>query len=400
MQDNLMILGAGVYQVPLIQKARQLGYHTIVVSCRGEYPGFKYSDENLYIDTTDSIAILEAARKLNIKGICTTGTDVAMSSIGLVNDTLGLAGISGQAADILTDKSIMKERFVKAGVRTADFEKVYTLDEAVAAFNKIGPPCVIKVTDKSGSRGIIRVDSKDEIPGAYAEAMKVTDKEYLLVEKFIKGDEIGIDAFVSEGRPVLLLPHDKLMYKGRATTVPVGHIFPFEASQALHKDMKEQVKKIIEASGMNNCAMNIDAFVCGDELYVIEAGGRCGATCIPELISMYGGIDYYAQMIQAACGLPTDFTITRTVPCMASLLYVTEARRLVAIDNDKIQSLRDRGIFVSFDYPAGVQLHAMHNGTDRFGQVYAPYASRPEFDSIVKEALSACTLEEILPLPS
>ena len=388
-----MILGAGIYQVPLIRKAKELGYHTIVVSYPGPYPGFAVADEVLYLDTTDSEAILDAARNLNIKGICTTGTDVAMGSIGLVNDTLGLSGISGHAARILTDKSVMKKEFAGAGVRTAAFEKIHSPEEAVVAFRKIGPPCVVKVTDKSGSRGIIRVDSEDEVPVAYTEAMEVTNKDYLLVEKCIIGHEIGIDAFVSGGRPVLLLPHDKLVYKGRSTTVPVGHIFPYETSPALYDDINEQVRKIILASGMDNCAMNIDAFVCGDELYVIEAGGRCGATCIPELISMYGGIDYYGLMIKAACGLPTDFSLRESVPCMASLLYVTEERRLVSIDYEKIRSLRDRNIFVSFDYAEGTLLPAMHNGTDRIGQVYASCSSIREFENIREEALSACHLE-------
>ena len=388
-----MILGAGIYQVPLIEKAKELGYHTIVVSYPGPYPGFAVADEVLYLDTTDSEAILDAAKNLNIRGICTTGTDVAMSSIGLVNDTLGLSGISGHAARILTDKSVMKKEFAGAGVRTAAFEKIHTPDEAIAAFRKIGPPCVVKVTDKSGSRGIIRVDSEDEVPIAFAEAMKVTNKDYLLVEKCIIGHEIGIDAFVSGGRPALLLPHDKLVYKGRSTTVPVGHIFPYEASPVLRDDIEEQVNRIIQASGMDNCAMNIDAFVCGDELYVIEAGGRCGATCIPELISMYGGIDYYGLMIKAACGLPTDFSLRKSVPCMASLLSVTKERRLVSIDCEKIRSLRERNIFVSFDYAEGALLPAMHNGTDRIGQVYAPCSSIQEFEKIRDDALSACHLE-------
>ncbi len=390
MTNNLMILGAGIYQVPLIKKAKELGYRTVVVSYPGPYPGFDIADEILYLDTTDSEAILCAARNLNIKGICTTGTDVAMCSIGLVNDTLGLAGISGHAARVLTDKSVMKKSFTEAGIRTAAFEKVYSLNEAIAAFRKIGPPCVVKVTDKSGSRGIIRVDSENEIPAAYAEAMKVTNKDYLLVEKCIIGHEIGIDAFVSGGRPVLLLPHDKLVYRGRSTTVPVGHVFPFSASPALCDDIKEQVERIIRASGMDNCAMNIDAFVCGDELYVIEAGGRCGATCIPELISMYGGIDYYALMIEAACGHSTDFSLKKAVPCMASLLYVTEECRLISIDSEKIRSLRDRNIFVSFDYAEGALLPAMRDGTDRIGQVYAQCSSASEFDIIRREALSAC----------
>ena len=105
---------------------------------------------------------------------------------------------------------------------------------------------------------------------------------------------------------------------------------------------------------------------------------------------MYGGIDYYGLMIKAACGLPTDFSLQKAVPCMASLLYVTNEQKLISIDCEKIRSLRDRNIFVSFDYTEGALLPAMHDGTDRIGQVYAPCSSIQEFELIRKEALSAC----------
>ena len=75
---------------------------------------------------------------------------------------------------------------------------------------------------------------------------------------------------------------------------------------------------------------------------------------------------------------------------MASLLYVTEECRLISIDNEKIQALRDRGIFVSFDCAEGALLPAMRDGTDRIGQVYAPCSSVSDFEKIRKEALSAC----------
>ena len=108
---------------------------------------------------------------------------------------------------------------------------------------------------------------------------------------------------------------------------------------------------------------------------------------------MYGGIDYYGLMIKAACGLPTDFSLQKTVPCMASLLYVTEEQKLVSVDYEKIRALRDRNIFVSFDYAEGSLLPAMCDGTDRIGQVYAPCSSVTEFEKIRKEALSACHME-------
>ena len=38
-KKKLMILGAGIYQVPLIKKAKEMGLETLVVSIKGNYPG-------------------------------------------------------------------------------------------------------------------------------------------------------------------------------------------------------------------------------------------------------------------------------------------------------------------------------------------------------------------------
>lgn len=395
MSRQMMILGAGIYQVPLIKKARELGFRTLVVSYPGPYPGFALADEVLYLDTTDEERILLAAQERGICGICTTGTDVAVRSIGLVNDAMHLSGISREAARILTDKSLMKEAFAKEGVRTAPFRKVESQKEAHEAFRELGAPCVVKATDKSGSRGIIRVDSEDQLDAAYETAAKVTGKPYLLLEKFIAGHEIGVDAFLKDGEPVLLLPHDKLMYRGERTSVPVGHIFPYAMSDALSADLFDQVRRIVRATGMDNCPINMDAFVVGEEIFVIEAGGRCGATCIPELVSLYGGIDYYGQMLLAAAGERTDFTLRTATPCRASLLYRNRPGRLLAIREDKIAHLANAGIQVSFDYGPGAPLPAMANGTDRIGQVIAPCKDEAAFAEIFAEAMGCAVIEDL-----
>ena len=40
-----MILGAGIYQVPLIRAAKEMGFFVIVVSIKGDYPGFALADK-------------------------------------------------------------------------------------------------------------------------------------------------------------------------------------------------------------------------------------------------------------------------------------------------------------------------------------------------------------------
>ena len=121
---KILILGAGIYQIPLIKTAKKLGLYTIVASIPGNYPGFQYADKVYYENTTDHEAILRIAREENIDGIVTAGTDVAVITIGRVCDELGLSGLSYEAAQIAANKLLMKEKYEKNGVRTARFRKV------------------------------------------------------------------------------------------------------------------------------------------------------------------------------------------------------------------------------------------------------------------------------------
>ena len=62
-----MILGAGIYQVPLIETAKKMGLYTIVVSIPGNYPGFALADKVYYENTVDEDKVLEIAKNENCR---------------------------------------------------------------------------------------------------------------------------------------------------------------------------------------------------------------------------------------------------------------------------------------------------------------------------------------------
>lgn len=196
---KLMIMGAGTYQVPLIRAAKAMGIYTIAVSIPGKYPGFAYADEVLHINTVDSEAVLQAARERNIDGICTAGTDVAVMTIGRVNDALGLSGISYEAARLACDKVLMKRCYEENGVRTAKYRKVYFNEDVNQKIEGLEYPLIVKIVDSSGSRGITRVDRPSQLQGAIRNAQAFTHKDYYIVEEFIVGREFGAQAFVMDG---------------------------------------------------------------------------------------------------------------------------------------------------------------------------------------------------------
>lgn len=382
---KILILGAGIYQVPLIKKAKEMGLCTLVASIPGPYPGFALADEALYINTTDREAILAEAVRHRIDGIVTTGTDVAVRSIGYVCEKLGLNGIPECAAEILTDKARMKEAFA-GKVSTAPFRVVRTPDEALQAAREIGFPAMVKACDVSGSRGVSKVTNEAETLAAFRLAQEVTHTDHFVVEGFTRGSELGLDAFVQNGKILGFFPHTKYIVRAGNVTVPGGHGFPFHGSPALIGNLRAELENIITATGLDNCAVNCDIMAEGDNVSVIEAGGRCGATCIPELIEIHTGIDYYKEIILNALGEKCDLTPVRNEPCIAKLLMSDVSGTLVRADTAAIAGIAEKsGADIRLDIVPGAPVHAMRNGTDRIGQVIMRTAKEADVDRVLDQ---------------
>lgn len=381
---KLMIMGAGIYQVPLIRKAKEMGIHTIAVSIPGNYPGFAVADEICHINTVDYEAVLKVAKEKQIDGIVTAGTDVAVITIGKVCDELGLTGLSFEAAKIASDKMLMKERYEACGVRTARFRKVYFEDDLEAAIKDLEYPLIFKAVDSSGSRGITRVNKKEDIQAAVEAVKAITRKRYYIVEEFIIGEEFGAQAFVYGGKLQFVLPHGDYVFMGD-TGVPVGHFAPYNLDEEILKDVYEQAEKAIRAMGLDNCAINADFIMKDNKTYVLEIGGRSGATCLAELVSIYYGYDYYEKIIQAALGEAPQFPQEKAVP-NASMLLMSDKDgviKSIADHNPENENIYE----VLFDYRVGEAVKKFKVGPHRIGHVVTKGETLEEATAVLEKAL-------------
>lgn len=392
---KLLILGAGIYQAPLIMKAKEMGLYTIAASYAGNYPGLALADEVWEVDTTDAGRLAALAKEAGISGVCTSGTDVAVISLGTICEELKLPGVPLPCARAVTDKALMKRAFLEHHVSTPEAFPASSLEEAQMLFRRFAPPVIVKAVDSSGSRGITRADTPEELAAAYQAARKVSKKDYVLVERFIEAEEIGADGFVSGGKLCFLLPHGKFTHTAGGVTLPEGHSFPYRCPPTLEAELRVQMERAIAAVGMDNCAVNADILVSGGRAYILEIGARAGATCIPELISVYAGFDYYGQMIRQALGETPDFTRKKPRPCMAKLLFSPCGGILTDIDEKPLDSLRRRCIDISLDYAVGERVERVQNGTSRIGQVILETSREEELDEMMSRVRRAVKINGI-----
>lgn len=392
---KLLILGAGIYQVPLIKRAKAMGLYTIVASIPGDYPGFQYADKVVYENTIDSEAILRIAKEEKVDGVCTTGTDVAIITVGTVCDALHLRGLSYEAAKIACDKSLMKQAYRDSDVRTAEFRYVPLngpLEAAVEICESIGYPVIFKAIDSSGSRGITRVDGRETIQKAIDAVASVTHKDEYLIEKYLVGDEFGAQAFVQDGKLEFVLPHGDYVFHGD-TGVPIGHYAPYDLPE-LMDDIYSETEKAIRAMKLDNCAINADFMLCDGKPYVLEIGARGGATCLVELVSLYFGYDYYEKILRVALGEHVDFAPVndKRVPNASHLL--TSDRDGVIREIVDGNTVGEGGVEeVLFDYKVGHAVRKFHIGPDRIGHVVVTGDTLEQAEANLKAAMGKIRID-------
>lgn len=383
MPRTFFVLGAGIYQLPLILRLKSRGDRVVVASAPGKYPGIDLADTFYPVDTRDSDALTDIARRERIDAVLTAGTDVALVSLGRICDSLNLPGPTERMALLATNKRAMKQAFAESGVRTARFSIAHNHDQAMHALEQIGLPSMVKCVDMSGSRGISKVERLDDVSKALERALDVSSCDYVVIEQFVSGHEVGVDGYVDrKGRIAFYSPHDKVVWNNGLTDIPVGHRInePFLAHCAEHTDLRQQTEKAIRSLGMRDCFFNMDVLLADNEAWIIEAGVRTGATCIPEVIGSYYGIDYYEQLIAASSGEQPRFEKRAAVDAVEARLLFSPTESVYVRE----PALAESGISLSIDYPTGSSLPAFRAGNDRVGQIIACGASPRELQEKIE----------------
>ncbi len=369
---RLLILGAGRGQVGLYQAAREMGMTVIAGTMPGDHlPGVALADEIRYMNIAEPEEVAEKARELELDGVATCCLDTGISALGKTCDALSLTGIGEDAAIMCNDKSRMKKAFMNSGVSTAQYFEISSDRELEEALLKIRLPVIIKATDLQGSNGIYISKTKEAAFEGFHLAMRLTKRSYCIVEEFIEGWEFGAQAFVYRGEVLFVMPHGDETFMSH-TAVPVGHYVPLECDEDVCRQTEDVVRKAIRAIGLNNCAVNVDLILKDNKVYMIELTGRVGANCLPELVQINYGVEYYKMIAAMAVGEdPLEYWKMRKpvrTAGLAKMLFSTEKRGILK-DIRYTGRMSDDIVEITFFRKPGDEIRVFENSNDCIGQI-------------------------------
>lgn len=341
-----MVLAAGLLQIPVIKKAREMGYYVIAADDDGNAPGMALADKAIVPGgLMNEEKMLEIAKEEQIDGVIHPCSEVAMNVMGCINDELGLYGISKEIAIRATNKHLMREAFEAYGAPSPKSILTKDGEDAWNIFcNEFGANAILKPSRNSGSRGIAKVKKgimKEEFMNLHQRALDESRDHQVLIEQFIEGPEFSVEVIVWKGEPHVLAVTDK-----KTTEAPyfveLGHNQPSVYSEEIQEKLKAGAIAGCKALGLTYCAAHCELKVQNGEAYLMEIGARMGGDFIStELTHLSSGIDMVAATINVVLGVEPNLNPVEEKQCVCIRYFTPKPGKVEAIENEEALNRTD-----------------------------------------------------------
>ena len=322
LRDRVLVIAPhGSYRTAsFINAANSLNIDVLIAS-QGEHSIVSDYVKGLHIDFRDEEKAIEIilveAKKNPFSGII--GTDDSTAGLASrVAQELGLAHNDPHAVKITQRKDLARQKLKAASVKIPEFDLLTTEQTLSKQKINVQYPGVIKPVALSASRGVIRVNNTIELVDAVERIKNMltlekqlpeSTRHSLLLEEFIPGKEVAVEAMLYSGELQVLAIFDKPDPLNGPFFEETYYLTPSSLSSEIQQAIKDTVLAACQAYGLTEGPVHAECRINESGVWVIEVaartiGGMCG-----RLLSLGTGHSLEELVLLHAMGKKAEIKI-------------------------------------------------------------------------------------------
>lgn len=306
--QKLLVIGAGIGQVPILEKAKKRGLYTVAVTTPGDWPGIPIADETWYLDIYEREAIAERAKREGITAVISDQNDLMNPTVAYVAEKLGLPGNRFEDVMRFCDKNRFREYCKACGVPGPKHIAVTDPDFDGSAFD--APlPWIVKPADSQSSIGVKKIGSREELRAALKPAIEHSVTKTAILEQFFTGKEVPVEGYIRNGEYYPLMMGDQLDLPLNGLLIPAERKYPSkETPMEVQQKILEYERKLAAKSGISFAIVHSEyLYNEKGEICIVESALRGGGVYISSHLIPYAtGIDINEVLLSHALGENVD----------------------------------------------------------------------------------------------
>jgi|GEM_PF-3456404 len=333
-KPRLLLIGAGPFQLDILRAARRYA-EVAVIDGSPHAPGLALADIARVVDIADVAQVVEIARGLQVSGVVTAASDVAVPAVSAVVRELGLPGLAPEAALRCRDKLECFRSLVTAGHRVPMTVPVDDLVDAERAVQQVGGyPAIVKPRRGGGGRGVSVVRSLTDLAPALACARRAygPGAQGVLVQELIAGRPLGVEAFFYQHELACAFVLDDQFESGYVS--PAGHALPSTLTAAVEQSVVAAIAALGRSLGLSVGPANFDLRLVDGETILLEVNPRLGGSSISDLIRHAYGVDLPEATVYAALSHdPRPLLVHKKLSPTATRLILKQAHGVARLND-------------------------------------------------------------------
>lgn len=296
-----LVLAGGYPQIALINEIKSRGIEVILADYYENPVAREYADKFYQVSTLDIDGITEVAKKENVDFLITACTDQALLTVAKVSENLGLpCYIDYKTALNVTNKEYMKKVFVANDIPTAKHITAGVLDKD--EISHLTYPLIVKPVDCNSSKGVKKVQNYEELKPAFEKAVEYSRTNTAVIEEFVSGIEISVDAYIENGKANVLAVSKSEKIASDEKFVIFRGGYPVKEAENVMAEIEDTVQKIANAFNLKDTPMLVQLITDGEKISVLEFSARTGGGVKYLLIKNASQFDVIKAVVDLTLG--------------------------------------------------------------------------------------------------
>ena len=378
----VLILPSGTYRAEdFVGGASDAGIDLIVASDQRQALSAAMGERALFVDLCDPAlaarSIVAMARRHPIDAVLAVD-DQGVEAAALAAAELGLPHSPPEAVAATRDKVRMRQLLQAGGVRQPDFAAVGPDDDIVERAGAIGFPGVIKPVSLSASRGVIRVDDPDGAGRAAARVRAILEdagrdpRETLLIERYVAGREVAVEALLEDGCLSPLVVFDKPDPLEGPYFEETIYVTPSRLSDLDLASVQTVLHEAVRAIGLTHGVIHGELRVEQGSAVMFEVAARSIGGLCSRAVHFATGWSLEELILRQAVGLPVaDGTKAAAGASGVMMLPIARTGRLVDVRGLEAARRVPLVSGVEITIPRGGKVVALPEGDRYLGFAFA-----------------------------
>ncbi|MBM7648231.1 biotin carboxylase [Bacillus ectoiniformans] len=381
-----------------IRAAESLGYHTILLTTRqkaieqrSEYPDVHVMQ---YMESFETGAVIDVVRYLEKQGkeiqAIVSFVDTYVYQAAKLADQLGIGRISTKAIFKMEDKLETRKALKNSSI--TPFYRIISPDEDIESIWKRLKieRFILKSPYSTGSKDVILVENEKQFYKAVHVLRKQDPKTPLLIEEYVEGEQILIEAVVQNGVPQILAILEQEILKAERFIV-TGYNVWVNPPEKVHTSLQEVLITIAHSLKIRDGSLHVELRGTPESWKLIEINPRISGGAMNRIIEAAYGVNVVAETLKMVAGEKADFQTKHTKPVFAQYVTLDEGGVLQRVTG-RNRALNSPGVVEVYIKPRkGTYLSVPMSMGHRYAYVLATGETREQARLNAKQAAKEIT---------